>query len=183
VAIVVVCFYSLTKRFTDFTHVFLGTALALAPLGAWLAVRGGFQLLPLQESGVLPVLMAVAVIFWLVGFDIIYAIQDYEFDRRNGLHSLVVRWGVENVLKVAFLSHLVMWAVLAAYGLLAGFRLPYLIGLFIILGSLVLEHWLARTRSLRWIDVAFFRLNAFISVVFLAVTVAEVAFPRFSLIR
>jgi 4-hydroxybenzoate polyprenyltransferase len=99
------------------------------------------------------------------------------------LHSLVVRWGVKNALGVAFLAHLVMWALLAGFGLLAGFRLPYLVGLFIILPSLLLEHWLARTRSLKWVNVAFFRLNAFISMVFLVVTAAEVAFPRFSFIR
>jgi 4-hydroxybenzoate polyprenyltransferase len=183
VALFVICFYSLTKRFTDFTHVYLGIALALAPLGAWLAVRGGFSWWPMQSSFLLPVLLALAVVFWLVGFDIIYAIQDYEFDRTHGLHSLVVRWGVTNALGVAFLSHLAMWALLALFGLLSGFRLPYLIGLFIILASLVLEHWLARKRTLKWINVAFFRLNAFISVVFVIVTTAEVVFPRFTLVR
>jgi 4-hydroxybenzoate polyprenyltransferase len=158
-------------------------ALALAPIGAWLAVRGGFSWTPLGQTAVLPTLLAMAVVFWLIGFDIIYAIQDYEFDRRHGLHSVVVRWGVKNALGIAFLAHLAMWAVLALFGLLAGFRLPYMVGLFIILVSLLLEHWLARKRSLKWIDVAFFRLNAFISVVFLVVTVAEVAFPRFTLVR
>src|ERR1043165_7651660 len=74
VALVVVCFYSLTKRFTDYTHVFLGVALALAPVGAWLAVKGGFQLWPLRESFVPPLLLAIIVVFWLIGFDIIYAI-------------------------------------------------------------------------------------------------------------
>jgi 4-hydroxybenzoate polyprenyltransferase len=183
IALLVVCFYSLTKRFTDFTHVYLGVALALAPLGAWLAVRGGFAWNPLDQTAVLPSLLAIAVVFWLIGFDIIYAIQDYDFDRQAGLHSVVVRWGVTNALGIAFLAHLVMWAVMALFGLLAGFRLPYMIGLFIILVSLLLEHWLARKRSLKWINVAFFRLNAFISVVFLVVTVAEVAFPRFSFVR
>ncbi len=183
VALVLVCFYSLTKRFTDFTHVYLGVALALAPIGAWLAVRGGFQWTPVQASAALPILLALAVVLWLVGFDIIYAIQDYEFDRAHGLHSLVVRWGPQNALGVAFLSHLAMWVLLAVFGLLCRFGLPYLIGLFIILASLVLEHWLARKRSLKWIGVAFFRLNAFISIVFLVVTLAEVVFPRFTLIR
>lgn len=183
VALFVICFYSLTKRFTDFTHVYLGVALALAPVGAWLAVQGGLSAWPLKSSGILPLLLAVAVILWLVGFDIIYAIQDYDFDRAHGLHSLVVRWGVQNALGVSFLCHLGMWVALAAFGLLSRFGLPYLLGLFIILVSLVLEHWLARKRSLSWIDVAFFRLNAFVSIVFLVVTVAEVAFPRFTLVR
>jgi 4-hydroxybenzoate polyprenyltransferase len=182
-ALLVICFYSLTKRFTDFTHVYLGIALALAPLGAWLAVKGGFSLWPMGQSAVLPLLLAVAVVLWLVGFDMIYSIQDYEFDRTHGLHSLVVRWGIKNALGAAFLAHLGMLSLLALFGLLCGFRLPYLVGLGIILASLVLEHWLARKRSLKWINLAFFRLNAFISVVFLVVTVAEVVFPRFTLVR
>jgi 4-hydroxybenzoate polyprenyltransferase len=180
VALVVVCFYSLTKRFTDFTHVFLGVALALAPIGAWLAVKGTFVWSPASESAVLPLLMALAVVFWLIGFDIIYALQDYEFDRRAGLHSLVVRWGPANALMAAFLSHIVMWALLLVFGLLCRFRLAYFVGLFLILGSLVLEHWLARHRSLKWINTAFFRLNALVSVLFLIITIAEVVFPHFN---
>ena len=186
VALFVVCFYSLTKRFTDYTHVFLGLALALAPVGAWLAVRGGFEFLPhrdgelyLRGSAFVPLLLAAAVVLWLVGFDIIYAMQDYEFDRAHGLHSLVVAWGPRNALMGAFLSHMVMWGLLFAFGLLCGFRVAYLAGLLIILGCLVLEHWLARRRSLKWINVAFFKLNALISTVFLVVVVAEVVFPNF----
>lgn len=183
VALVVVCFYSLTKRFTDFSHVFLGIALALAPIGAWLAVKGGFQLWPMRESFILPLLLAVTVVFWLIGFDIIYAIQDYEFDRAHGLRSLVVRWGVSNALSAAFLSHLLMCGVLFAFGLLAGFRIAYLIGFLIIVACLVFEHWLARRRSLNWVQTAFFRLNAVISTVFLGVTVAEVVFPWLNFAR
>ena len=87
VALVVICFYSLTKRFTDYTHVFLGIALALAPVGAWLAVKGanvsGLEILQMSA-------LSLAVVLWLIGFDIIYALQDYEFDKAHGLHSLVV---------------------------------------------------------------------------------------------
>ncbi len=169
VALLIVCFYSLTKRFTDFTHVYLGIALGIAPVGAWLAVQGAFALPP--------VVLSLAVVLWLTGFDIIYATQDYEFDRRHGLHSLVVRWGVANSLKFAFLVHLASWAVLALFGLLCGFRLTYLIGLVIILGSVIVEHWLASRRSLKWINIAFFRLNALISIVFLISTVVSVLFP------
>jgi 4-hydroxybenzoate polyprenyltransferase len=173
VALFVICFYSITKRFTAYTHVFLGLALALAPIGAWLAVRGAAMTVWEFLSALV---LALAVIFWLVGFDIIYALQDYEFDRRHGLHSLVVAWGPKNALQAAFLSHMFMWVLLLLFGLLSRFRLAYLIGLVIILGSLLLEHWLARRRSLNWINTAFFRLNALISVVFLAVTVTEVVF-------
>jgi 4-hydroxybenzoate polyprenyltransferase len=173
VAIAVVCFYSLTKRFTDYTHVFLGVALALAPVGGWLAVDGtGVSVRDMLAMLVL----AIAVVFWLIGFDIIYALQDYDFDRTHGLRSLVVAWGPKNALSAAFLSHMLMWGLLFLFGLILRFRVAYLIGLFIILISLLLEHWLARRRSLRWINTAFFRLNALISMVFLIVTVAEVAF-------
>jgi 4-hydroxybenzoate polyprenyltransferase len=175
IALFIVCFYSLTKRFTDFTHFYLGIALALAPIGAWLAVRSSLSLEPF--------LLALAVVGWLVGFDIIYSIQDYEFDRRHGLHSLVVRWGVDNALKCSFLSHMIMWGLLVLFGLLSGFRLAYLVGLLIIFASLFLEHWIARKRSLKWINTAFFRLNALISIIFFVVTVVEVAFPAFSLLK
>jgi 4-hydroxybenzoate polyprenyltransferase len=183
VALFVICFYSLTKRFTDFTHIYLGVALALAPIGAWLAVRGGFALWPMRESAILPLLLASAVVFWLIGFDIIYALQDYDFDRAHGLRSLVVRWGPDNALKAAFLAHMLMWGLLAVFGLLSRFRVAYFVGLIIILTSLLLEHWLARRRSLKWINTAFFRLNALISLVFLIVVVTEVVFPPFNLVR
>jgi len=173
VALVVICFYSLTKRFTDYTHVFLGLALALAPVGAWLAVKGAnVSVLEILQM----TLLALAVVLWLVGFDIIYALQDYEFDKSHGLHSLVVAWGPKNALAAAFLAHMIMCGLLLAFGLLCGFRIAYLAGWFIIVGCLVLEHWIARRRSLNWINLAFFRLNALVSAVFLVVVAAEVIF-------
>jgi 4-hydroxybenzoate polyprenyltransferase len=185
VALFVVCFYSLTKRFTDYTHVWLGVALALAPIGAWLAVEGGLSFWPPlgPNSGILPVLLGIIVVFWLVGFDIIYAMQDYEFDRRQRLHSLVVAWGPQNALMGAFISHMFMWGLLVLFGLLCRFRVAYFSGLIFILGCLVLEHWLARRRSMKWINTAFFKLNAVVSVVFLLVTLAEVVFPNFRVMR
>ena len=173
VALIVICFYSLTKRFTDYTHVFLGLALALAPVGAWLAVKGmDVSVLEVFQMGVL----AAVVVLWLFGFDIIYSLQDYEFDRTHGLHSLVVAWGPKNALQAAFLAHFLMCGLLLAFGLLCRFRIAYIIGWLIIVGCLVLEHWIAGRRSLNWINVAFFRLNAIISAVFLFVTIAEVVF-------
>ncbi len=171
VALFAVCFYSLTKRFTDFTHVFLGIALGLAPLGAWLAVQGRLHLAP--------VILSLAVVFWLIGFDIIYATQDYEFDRSHGLHSIIVRWGLKNALQAAFISHVIMLMLLSSFGLLMGFRLAYFGGMAVIGICLLFEHWLARKRSLKWINFAFFRLNALISIVFLVVTIVEVVFPMF----
>ena len=173
VALVVICFYSLTKRFTHYTHFFLGLALALAPVGAWLAVKGTD--IAWWELVQMLVLSAI-VVFWLVGFDIIYALQDYEFDRASGLHSLVVAWGPRNALQGAFLAHVVMCGLLFGFGLLCRFRIAYLVGWLIIVACLLLEHWIARRRSLAWINVAFFRLNAVVSTVFLIVVVAEVVF-------
>ncbi|HEY9173346.1 MAG TPA: 4-hydroxybenzoate octaprenyltransferase [Verrucomicrobiae bacterium] len=173
VALFVVCFYSLTKRFTDYTHVYLGVALALAPIGAWLAVKGD-NLAWLE--GVQMLTLSAAVVLWLVGFDIIYALQDYEFDRKHGLRSLVVAWGPRNALTAAFLAHIIMLGLLLLFGLLCRFRIAYLAGWFLIVGCVILEHLIARRRSLNWVQHAFFRLNALVSVVFLFVTVAEVVF-------
>ena len=173
VALLMVCFYSLTKRFTDYTHVFLGIALALAPIGAWLAVKGAnVSVLEILQM----TLLALAVVLWLVGFDIIYALQDYEFDKSHGLRSLVVAWGPKNALAAAFLAHMIMCGLLLAFGLLCGFRIAFALGWLLIVGCLVLEHWIARRRSLNWINLAFFRLNAVVSAVFLIVTAAEVVF-------
>lgn len=176
VALVVICFYSLTKRFTDFTHIFLGVALSLAPVGAWLAVRGT-ELTWLE--GLQMTLLALAVVCWLIGFDLIYAMQDYEFDRQQGLGSLVVRWGPQNALMAAFLVHIVMILLLAVFGLSCRFRLSYWVGLGLISGCVLLEHTLARRRKVDWINVAFFRMNALISTIFVIVTIAEVLFPFF----
>lgn len=173
VALALVCFYSLTKRFTHYTHVFLGLALALGPVGAWLAVKGSG--LSAEEWAQMLVLAAV-VVFWLAGFDIIYALQDYEFDRSHGLHSLVVAWGPGNALRAAFLAHLLMCGLLFLFGVLCRFYLAYLVGWLIIVACMLLEHWIARRRRLNWINLAFFRLNALVSAVFLVITVAEVVF-------
>ena len=188
VALFFVCFYSLTKRFTDFTHVWLGIALAIAPIGAWLAVKGGVEFLPmidgklkLSHSAFVPLVMALSVLLWLFGFYIIYATQDYEFDRRQGLRSLVVRWGPKNALGVAFIAHLLLWILLAIFGALAAFRLAYWLGLVVIGVLLLAEHLLARRRDTAPINVAFFKLNGTISTLFLGLVAVEGIFPWFRL--
>ncbi len=183
IALFAVCFYSLTKRFTDFTHIYLGIALGLAPLGAWLAVRGSFEVNAVNDGFHLAAILGIAVVFWLIGFDIIYAIQDYDFDKRHGLHSIVVRWGPKNALRAAFLSHVIMLMSLGVFGLLCRFRVAYFVALLLILVSVLFEHWLARIRSLNWVQNAFFRLNAVISIVFVAGVAAEVVFGSFRLFR
>jgi len=188
VALFFICFYSLTKRFTDFTHVWLGIALAIAPVGAWLAVKGGVEFLPmidgklkLSHSAFVPLVLALSVLLWLFGFDIIYATQDYEFDRAQGLRSLVVRWGPKNALGVAFIAHLLLWILLAIFGALAAFRLAYWLGLMVIGALLLAEHLLARRRDNRSVNVAFFKLNGTISTLFLSLVAVEVLFPWFRL--
>ena len=188
VALFFICFYSLTKRFTDYTHVWLGVALALSPIGAWIAVKGGsaaelLHLWPLSQSLLPPVVLGVAVVFWLIGFDIIYAIQDFEFDRQNGLRSLVTAWGPKNALTASFLSHMIMLALILLYGILLKMRVAFLIGWLIILFCLLFEHWLARKRSLDWVNNAFFKLNALISSVFFFVVATEIIFPFFRRIQ
>jgi 4-hydroxybenzoate polyprenyltransferase len=165
VALVVIGLYSFTKRFTDFSHFFLGFSLGLAPLGAWLAVRGKFQWPP--------IVLAIAVVFWLVGFDIIYATQDVEFDRQVGLHSLPARLGIPAALRVAQAAHAVMAITLLAFGLISGMRLPYYVGLTVIAVCLTWQHFLARKQDPVSLNVAFFRMNAIISVVFLAAVALE----------
>ncbi|MBK27674.1 MAG: 4-hydroxybenzoate octaprenyltransferase [Verrucomicrobiales bacterium] len=188
VALFFICFYSLTKRFTDYTHVWLGVALALAPIGAWIAVKGGttaelFHLWPLSQSLLPPLILGVAVVFWLIGFDIIYAIQDFEFDKQNGLRSLVTAWGPKNALTASFLSHMIMLALILLFGIMLKMRVAFLIGWLIILFCLLFEHWIARKRSLKWVNTAFFKLNALISSVFFFVVATEVLFPFFRRIQ
>jgi 4-hydroxybenzoate polyprenyltransferase len=166
VALLVVCFYSYTKRFTDLSHLFLGLALGVAPLGAWLAVRGQFNWPPC--------VLAAAVVFWLVGFDIIYATQDYEFDKSQGLHSLPARLGIAGGLRIAQVAHGVTAVLLLAFGLISHLGVPYYFGLATILICLVAQHVLARKQDPVSLSVAFFRMNAVISAVFLLAVVADV---------
>jgi 4-hydroxybenzoate polyprenyltransferase len=165
VALGIVFFYSLTKRFTDAAQFFLGLALALAPVGAWLAVTGHFAWPPL--------VLALAVLFWVAGFDMIYATQDYEVDKREGLHSMVVRLGIAKSLGAAVLLHNLSFLGLVAFGILAGLGLVYYLSLALIGAALVYEHWLARRGNLEAINKAFFQANAAVSAIFLLSTLAD----------
>ena len=167
VALAIVLFYPFTKRFTDFSHFFLGLGLSVAPVGAWLAVRGRFDWPP--------VVLAMAVVLWLVGFDIIYATQDYESDRQLGLRSLPVRWGIAGSLRFAQLAHALMGVALLGFGLISKMQMPYYVGFVIIFTCLVIEHRLARNRDPVSLNAAFFRMNAAISMVFLVAVVVDVA--------
>lgn len=162
VALAIVFFYSFTKRFTHAAQFFLGLALAVAPVGAWLAVTGSFAPAPL--------LLAAAVVFWLAGFDTIYATQDYEIDRREGLKSMVVWLGIPGALRAAQIFHGITWLLLAAFGASAHLGGAYGVALVVILGLLVYEHRVARSLDVAAINAAFFQSNAWIGVVFVAAT-------------
>jgi len=165
VALVAIFFYSLTKRFTSYSHFFLGLALSIAPVGAWLAVKGYFEWPPL--------ILATAVILWVAGFDLIYATQDVDFDRAAGLNSLVVKLGVPRTLAVAQVLHAVMWALLGLFGWSAGLGWGFAIGLALIVPALIYEHLTARKMNIEAINVAFFQSNAFVGVVFVASVIAD----------
>ena len=166
IALMVVFFYSFTKRFTDYSHLFLGLALGIAPLGAWLAVRGQFDWPPC--------VLAAAVVYWLVGFDIIYATEDYEFDKSQGLHSLPARLGIAGSLRVAQAAHGVMAVLLLAFGLISNLHVPYYVGMVIIAVCLAVQHVLARKQDPVSLNAAFFRMNAIISAVFLGAVAVDV---------
>ncbi len=158
VALALVFFYSLTKRFTSLTHFFLGLALAAAPVGAWLAVR--------PEWASAPFVLALAVLFWVAGFDLIYATQDYEFDRAEGLRSMVVRLGIAKSLRLAQWLHAGMLALLMIFGVTAQLGVIYFASLAVVLGALVWEHRVARRGDLEAINAAFFNSNAIVGLVF-----------------
>ena len=160
IALAIVFFYSLTKRFTAASHFFLGLALAIAPGGAWIAATG--------RIAAAPVLLGLGVIAWVAGFDLIYATQDLEFDRREGLHSLVVRLGITRSLRLAQLLHLGMFFALLGFGLAASLGGIYFLGMLLVAAALLYEHRSAAQRDLAAINRAFFQSNAFVSAVFLA---------------
>ena len=168
--LIFLCGYSLAKRFTSLCHWWLGAALALAPVAAWLAVTGGIAWPP--------VLLAAAVLFWVAGFDILYATQDADFDRQAGLFSVPARLGVPAALRVAMLCHAVMFVLLAGLAPVAGLGLIYQLGLGIIGLLLVYEHWLVRPDDLTRVNDAFFYVNVIISLGLFFLILADLAWPR-----
>jgi len=161
-ALAIVFFYSLSKRFTHFAHFFLGLALAAAPVGAWIAVTGTLDFPPL--------VLAAAVMLWVAGFDLIYATQDYDADKREGLHSMVVRLGVRGAMTLALWLHAGALAGLVGFGFAAGAGTAYYVSLGVVTASLVYEHIEARRGDIVSINRAFFRANAIVGAAFVAGT-------------
>lgn len=167
VALAVVLFYSLTKRFTAWSHLFLGIALSVAPVGAWLAATGSFDAFPL--------LIALGVALWVGGFDAIYGCQDADFDRGVGLHSLAVRYGTDGALRIARLLHVAAAASLAwAFRIGPGLGPVSLLGVAAMAGLLVWEHLIVRGGDLSRIDVAFFTINSWIGMLLLGFVLVDV---------
>jgi 4-hydroxybenzoate polyprenyltransferase len=164
-ALAIIFFYSLTKRFTSATHFFLGLALAVAPAGAWIAERGRLELPPL--------VLGAGVICWVAGFDLIYATQDFDFDRREGLHSLVVNLGVAGTLRLSQWLHAIMFLALIGFGLTAHLGPIYYAAMPLIAGALLYEHRSARKLDLAGINRAFFQSNAFVSALFVVAVAVD----------
>ncbi|MBW3539681.1 MAG: putative 4-hydroxybenzoate polyprenyltransferase [Planctomycetes bacterium] len=162
--------YSYAKRFTAWCHYWLSAALMLAPVAAWLAIRGTVEPPAL--------LLAATVFFWVGGFDIIYACQDVEFDRRSRLLSLPARWGVPAALRTALVSHALTVACLVGLWVAADLGPIFLAGIVIVAALLAWEHALVRPDDLRRVNVAFFQINAVISLGLLAAGVADVLLRR-----
>lgn len=163
--------YSYAKRFTWLAHHWLGAALMMAPICAWIAMRG--EVVQVRLGDLTPaVLLGTAVLFWVSGFDILYACQDAEFDRRAKLHSIPARFGVRGALRIAAICHAAMWCVLWTMGwFLPELSLGWIWSLSVLAigGLLVYEHSIVRPEDLTKVNVAFFQVNALISMVLLAV--------------
>ena len=164
-ALVILCGYSLTKRFTSLSHLVLGLSLAGAPLGAWIAVRGDVRLQPL--------LLALAVLFWTAGFDVIYALQDEQFDRRSGLHSLPVLLGPQKALLVARVFHLLTAILLFAVGRVADLGWFYMAAVAGGAVLLIVEHGLVSATDLSRMQAAFFRVNVALGLMVLLGTAVD----------
>ena len=157
VALIIVFFYSLTKRFTAFSHFWLGLAISIAPVGAWVAIR--------EEISFISLLLGGAVIFWLIGFDILYSCMDVEADRANRLHSIPERFGVERALKLALASHVLMMLFLLLLLVPSVLLGPlYLVGVLLVACLLVYEHSLVKKDDLSKVNMAFFNVNGIISI-------------------
>ena len=166
VALALALGYSYTKRFTPFSHLFLGLAMAVAPVGAWIAVTGRIDAPALWLGG--------AVACWLFGFDILYALQDAEFDRANGLHSMPARLGPAGALWVSRGSHLVMLGLLVMVGVSAHLGLIYFVAVVLAAGMITWEQSLVKPNDLSRLNLAFFTLNGYISAGLFLLTLADV---------
>lgn len=165
IAILILFIYSYTKRFTWTCHFFLGLALALAPLGAWIAIKGTFnwEIIP----------MVITVIFWLAGFDTLYALWDVEFDKKFGIYSIPKVFGIKKAIYFARIFHFIAFIFLLFTGWLFKLNLLYWIGMLIVALLFIREHSLVKSHDLSKLDIAFFNMNGYISLtVFLFISLS-----------
>ena len=160
IALASIVLYSYTKRWTALSHLVLGWCLAIAPTGAWIAVRGAID-------SPLPLLLSLVVMLWTAGFDVLYACQDYEFDRREGLYSIPARFGIARSLWISRLLHSGAFAALLALYFMAHLGILALVGVIVTGALLVYQHILVRADDLSRLNAAFFTTNAFVSVILL----------------
>lgn len=158
VALLSVLGYSYAKRFTVFSHLMLGWALAISPTAAWIAVRGTI-------GSVVPLLLSLLVLMWTAGFDVMYACQDYDFDKQAGLRSIPARFGIPGALWIARLFHVQAFVVLLLLYLVSGLGWPAFLGVIAVGGLLLYQHTLVSAKNLSRMNAAFFTTNAFVSVI------------------
>ena len=165
VALVIVFGYSFAKRFTALSHLWLGVAISIAPVGAWVAVR--------EEISIESLVLGAAVVFWLVGFDIIYSCMDVDSDRSNNLHSIPQKFGVRTALRLAFSSHCMMILFLILLLFIPALGWVYFFGVILTAGLLFYEHSLVREDDLSLVNVAFFNINGIISVLLMLFVIVD----------
>lgn len=162
IALSLTLFYSLTKRFTSFCHLVLGVALAFSPLGGWVAVQGSWQGFPWALS--------IGVLFWVAGFDTVYACLDADFDKKTGLHSLPSRLGAKFAFRLAAVFHVIAFLLFILTGVQANLNLFYFGGVVLAAGALFYQHWIVDPNDLSKIQLSFFSMNGFISLALFAAT-------------
>ena len=164
-ALAVLFLYSYTKRFTWASHFILGLSISAAPLGAWMAVKGtlGTEIIPL----------GIAVVFWLAGFDVLYALQDMDFDRKYGLYSIPRKFGIRRSLHLSRIFHAISFLLLVVSGSIFGLGGFYWVGMFVIAGLFLYEHSLIKENDLGKLDMAFFNMNGYISMTVFIFTLAD----------
>ncbi len=166
IALTVILGYSYTKRFTALCHLVLGLGLSLAPIGAFLAVTGNFDLLP--------ILFSLAVICWVSGFDIIYALQDEEFDRSQNLYSIPSRMGKARALHISEFLHALSASAIITAGILGNFHIYYWVGAVLFIGMLFYQHSVVKANDLRRVNLAFMTANGIASVIFAIFVIADI---------
>ncbi len=167
-ALFIICFYSLTKRFTHLTQIFLGLSLGIAPIAAWIAIKGMIELPPL--------ILGLGVVFWVAGFDIIYSTQDFHFDQQTGLKSLVVKLGSQRALQLAAVFHVLFFITLLVFAKLVILSWIGWVGTLLVGMIILAEHFMIDLNNPTKINAAFFTANGLLSVVYLLSLCADLIF-------